>query len=375
LLRDQARNATCSALDAVDLVKIGRESFQLMLDRFPVVRATLDQVAVARIEAGKERKLPVGLQLDEFLDQGLFEAQNLLLIDLDNCTRCDACVNACADAHDGVTRLIRDGLRYDRFLVATACRSCRDPLCMTQCPVGSIRRKESLEIIIEDWCIGCSKCAELCPYGNINMHSFEVTKEVEVKAAAPAKKDAPAKAAAPAASKAAAPVANAARTAAASEPAAVGPAPKVTVVADRVDPTGEKTDGPTTPAAVPATAATVPQPVPEVRDTAAPTAPVAPAAQPVEKPAAPAGAKPAAAPAKPAAPAPPKKTERKKVSVSKATTCDLCTQLSVPSCVYACPHDAAKRVDPTEFLSRQIGQRGDGSRFSWLPKRDSRTTH
>jgi Fe-S-cluster-containing hydrogenase component 2 len=67
--------------------------------------------------------------------------------------------------------------------------------------------------------------------------------------------------------------------------------------------------------------------------------------------------------------------ERKKVSVSKATTCDLCTQLTEPSCVYACPHDAAKRVDPTEFLARQIGQRGDGKRFTWLPKRDSRTTH
>ena len=50
---------------------------------------------------------------------------------------------------------------------------------MTQCPVGSIRRKENLEIIIEDWCIGCGKCAELCPYGNINMHPLEVIKEVK----------------------------------------------------------------------------------------------------------------------------------------------------------------------------------------------------
>jgi CRP-like cAMP-binding protein/Pyruvate/2-oxoacid:ferredoxin oxidoreductase delta subunit len=180
LLREQARNATCSALDAVDLVKIRKEDFELMLRQFPVVRETLDQISTVRVQTDRERKLPVGLQLDEFINQGLFEAQNLLLIDLDNCTRCDACVNACADAHDGVTRLIRDGLRYDRFLVATACRSCRDPLCMTQCPVGSIRRKESLEIIIEDWCIGCSKCAELCPYGNINMHSFEVMKDVPV---------------------------------------------------------------------------------------------------------------------------------------------------------------------------------------------------
>src|SRR5204862_85380 len=93
------------------------------------------------------RSVPLFASLDdEFLSQGLFEAQNLLLIDLENCTRCDACVRACAQAHDGVSRLLRDGLRYEHFLVATACRSCRDPLCMTQCPVGSIRRKENLEI-------------------------------------------------------------------------------------------------------------------------------------------------------------------------------------------------------------------------------------
>ena len=67
----------------------------------------------------------------------------------------------------------------------------------------------------------------------------------------------------------------------------------------------------------------------------------------------------------------------KKMTVQKATTCDLCTQLSVPSCVYACPHNAAKRVEPTEFLAEQIG-RGSAaghSRLRWLSGRANRTTH
>ncbi|MGH9662435.1 MAG: FHA domain-containing protein, partial [Bryobacteraceae bacterium] len=85
-------------------------------------------------------------------------------------TRCDECVKACVATHDdGVTRLIRDGLRFDKYLVPTSCRACMDPLCMTRCPVGSIRRKETLDIVIEDWCIGCGNCASDCPYGNINV--------------------------------------------------------------------------------------------------------------------------------------------------------------------------------------------------------------
>ncbi len=110
------------------------------------------------------------LSLPQYIEQGLYIAQSLLILDLEKCTRCDECVRACAEAHDGITRLVRDGLRFDKYLVTTSCRSCRDPLCMVGCPVGSIRRKGNLEIIIEDHCIGCGRCAEQCPYGNINMH-------------------------------------------------------------------------------------------------------------------------------------------------------------------------------------------------------------
>ncbi|MEP7014560.1 MAG: cyclic nucleotide-binding domain-containing protein [Verrucomicrobiota bacterium] len=262
LLRSIKRTATCAALDAVDVVKIPASEFSLMLEKFPDVRAQLEPVAATRLTAIKERTIPAGLRLDDFLNQGLFEAQNLLLIDLDNCTRCDACVRACAQAHDGVSRLLRDGLRYDHFLVATACRSCRDPLCMTQCPVGSIRRKENLEIIIEDWCIGCGKCAELCPYGNINMHPLEVIKEI-------------------------------------------------------------RTEVKSTQEGVP----------PQV------------------------------------------KIEKKKTTTYKANTCDLCTQLSTPSCVYACPHDAAKRVDPQQFFGDALAGHHDLIAGGWSPARHYQTHH
>jgi Fe-S-cluster-containing hydrogenase component 2 len=147
-----------------------------MVREFPEIEARLREGVRARLESDARRRQAVStVPIEDFLGQGLMEAQNLLVIDLERCTRCDLCVHACADAHDGVTRLVRDGLRYDKFLVATSCRSCRDPLCMVGCPVGSIRRHpDSLEIVIEDWCIGCGLCATQCPYGNINLHPFEM---------------------------------------------------------------------------------------------------------------------------------------------------------------------------------------------------------
>lgn len=48
---------------------------------------------------------------------------------------------------------------------------------------------------------------------------------------------------------------------------------------------------------------------------------------------------------------------QKAVVKQKATSCDLCTHLKEPSCVYACPHDAAHRVDPTHFFA-EIVERG-----------------
>ncbi len=38
----------------------------------------------------------------------------------------------------------------------------------------------------------------------------------------------------------------------------------------------------------------------------------------------------------------------------KATSCDLCADLPEPSCVYACPHDAAHRVEPNQFIKNLI---------------------
>jgi CRP-like cAMP-binding protein/Fe-S-cluster-containing dehydrogenase component len=176
LLDGGSRTATVVALETTDLVRVRDHDFEEVVRRFPEVRHSLAGAAEGiRGKNGQQFVRSVSstrtdLPFRNFLNQGLMEANSVLLLDLEKCTRCDACVRACADAHDGVTRLVREGLRFDKYLVATSCRQCRDPLCMVGCPVGAIRRRRSLEVVIEDWCIGCGLCAENCPYGSISMH-------------------------------------------------------------------------------------------------------------------------------------------------------------------------------------------------------------
>jgi len=59
--------------------------------------------------------------------------------------------------------------------VPTACYQCTDPVCMMDCPTGAITRDlGTLEVTInEPTCIGCSNCANRCPWGNIVMFETE----------------------------------------------------------------------------------------------------------------------------------------------------------------------------------------------------------
>jgi len=174
LAQDGRRTATCSALDHVDLVQITAAEFRDLLGRFPKIREPLVKEAIRRLEENAEAlRRADAVPLGEFLSQGLMNANSLLVLDLEKCTRCDECTKACADTHQGVTRLIREGLRFDKFLVASSCRSCLDPYCLVGCPTGAIGRKGTMEILIDDTCIGCGRCSENCPYGNINMQGFD----------------------------------------------------------------------------------------------------------------------------------------------------------------------------------------------------------
>ena len=135
-----------------------------------------------RQEPGKRRRI------QDFFDQTLAEGAlqewavqerfvngtQAMLINLDQCVRCDDCVRACASTHDGNPRFIRHGKTFQNWMVANACMHCADPVCMIGCPTGAIHRSMSggMVIINDDTCIGCETCANSCPYSNIRMVSI-----------------------------------------------------------------------------------------------------------------------------------------------------------------------------------------------------------
>ena len=109
--------------------------------------------------------------LDFLVDHRLVNGTQTMLIDLDQCTRCDDCVRACASTHDNNPRFIRQGPKHDHLMIANACMHCVDPVCMIGCPTGAIAREgETGTVCINDnTCIGCTTCAQSCPYDAIRM--------------------------------------------------------------------------------------------------------------------------------------------------------------------------------------------------------------
>ncbi len=170
---------TTTSVGYSELVKIGRQDFEKILHRYPAIEDRLWQTAVATIkETGHTRKHLDKSELIEFsLAKGLVQGNSILVIDLDVCTRCDDCVRGCASTHGGRPRFVREGEKFGNFLVARSCYHCEDPVCLVGCPTGAIRRANIGEVVeIDDnLCIGCSNCAQKCPYDAIVMHDTGTT--------------------------------------------------------------------------------------------------------------------------------------------------------------------------------------------------------
>jgi sulfite dehydrogenase (quinone) subunit SoeB len=123
-----------------------------------------------------------------------------LVIDLDICVGCHACVVACKGWNDasqpsGLNDLDPHGAAPEgAFLnrvhsyeiqpekgaarlvhLPKSCLHCDDAPCVTVCPTGASykRREDGIVLVNEADCIGCGLCAWACPYGAREMDPVE----------------------------------------------------------------------------------------------------------------------------------------------------------------------------------------------------------
>jgi cGMP-dependent protein kinase 2 len=180
LIEGGNRTATVRAAIKSEVIRIDGDAFARLLAAKPELLAKAKRDMAGRqqvnefIEAKKEGfggAVDMYSSVASFLvDNGIGEATDVLIIDEKLCIGCDNCERACADSHDGLTRLDREaGRTYAHLHVPTSCRHCEHPHCMADCPPNAIHRGEDGEVTINDSCIGCGNCQRNCPYGVIRM--------------------------------------------------------------------------------------------------------------------------------------------------------------------------------------------------------------
>jgi CRP-like cAMP-binding protein/thioredoxin reductase/Fe-S-cluster-containing hydrogenase component 2 len=176
LLSDSARTATVKAAVTTEALILNSAAFKRVLARNPRWREEMERLFLDRLRANAamEAQPDPGNIISFLMQQGVGEATDVLLIDESLCVRCNNCEKACADVHDGTSRLDREaGPTFAQIHVPTSCRHCEHPHCMKECPPDAIHRSPEGEVFINDTCIGCGNCEKNCPYGVIQLAAID----------------------------------------------------------------------------------------------------------------------------------------------------------------------------------------------------------
>lgn len=179
LMGNPNRTHTAKAAVRVEAIKIKLPEF------LKLVRSNTDQIKLLQNDLSTLMKKSNSMgsvveatkTVSFLLEEGLGEATNALVIDENLCVSCNNCETACAETHNGISRLDREtGASFAGLHVPISCRHCEQPHCMKDCPTDAIHRAESGEVFIDQSCIGCGNCETNCPYDVIKM-SYDMPKK------------------------------------------------------------------------------------------------------------------------------------------------------------------------------------------------------
>jgi molybdopterin-containing oxidoreductase family iron-sulfur binding subunit len=109
-----------------------------------------------------------------------------MVVDLDRCMGCRACMEACKienNTPEAVFWMYVFRLEEGEYpntqvnFLPRPCQHCDNPPCVKVCPVGARYKRED-GIVVTDWerCIGCRYCEVACPYA-VNYFNYESPKK------------------------------------------------------------------------------------------------------------------------------------------------------------------------------------------------------
>ncbi|RBP47137.1 NAD(P)-binding domain-containing protein [Arenicella xantha] len=174
-LGDGIRTDTVRANVRTETICLSKNSFLSLLEKDSGMRQQVQAHVRERltVEAKMEAEPRGGELMSFFMREGLGEGTDVLLIDESLCVGCDNCEKACAETHDGNSRLDREaGASFASIHVPISCRHCEHPHCMKDCPPDAIHRASDGEVFIDqEACIGCGNCVRNCPYEVISLET------------------------------------------------------------------------------------------------------------------------------------------------------------------------------------------------------------
>ncbi|MDD5057111.1 MAG: cyclic nucleotide-binding domain-containing protein [Sideroxydans sp.] len=173
LVSNNLRSATVKAASPTEVVLLEANRVRSVLERNSSIRGKVDSRYLERVHSEEMNPHHEHSSMVKFLlEQGVGEATDFLLIDYSRCIRCNNCETACANVHNGTSRLNREaGATFEYIHLPASCRHCEHPHCMKDCPPDAIHRSVNGEVFINDSCIGCGNCQRNCPYDVIQMAS------------------------------------------------------------------------------------------------------------------------------------------------------------------------------------------------------------
>jgi len=85
-----------------------------------------------------------------------------IFVDESNCINCKKCENACAESHDGISRIKVNENQIN------VCRQCGNAPCVNICKFNALSRDKFGAIVVDETkCMGCGECSKICQFNAI----------------------------------------------------------------------------------------------------------------------------------------------------------------------------------------------------------------